>query len=70
MGQLRQPDIKYVRTKPQTGLDITEERERAKTWLDTVSPSMCLAKWFHVSMHLTNGKTHSCYHPPTHSIDI
>ena len=41
----------------------------AKKWLDTVSPSMCLAKWFHVSLHLTNGRTHSCYHPPTHSID-
>ena len=31
---------------------------------------MCYAKWTQVSMHLTNGKTHSCYHPPTHDIDL
>ena len=40
-----------------------------KTQLDSVSPSLCLAKWLHVSLHLTTGKTHSCYHPPVHSID-
>ena len=40
-----------------------------KSHLDSVSSSMCLAKWLHVSLHLTTGKTHSCYHPPTHDID-
>ncbi|MCY4512535.1 MAG: twitch domain-containing radical SAM protein [Bdellovibrionales bacterium] len=40
-----------------------------KKQLDSVSPSLCLAKWLHVSLHLTTGKTHSCYHPPVHSID-
>ena len=39
-----------------------------KKQLDSVSSSMCLAKWLHVSLHLTMGKTHSCYHPPVHSI--
>lgn len=40
-----------------------------KDHLDSVSPSMCLAKWLQVSLHLTTGKTHSCYHPPVHNID-
>ena len=25
--------------------------------------------WLHVSLHLTNGKTHSCYQPHTHKIE-
>ena len=40
-----------------------------KKQLNEVSPSMCLAKWLQVSLHLTNGQTHSCYHPPVHQID-
>lgn len=48
----------------------TNKTEKAKEFLNSISPSMCLAKWFHVSMHLTNGRTHSCYHPPTHKIDV
>ena len=46
-----------------------KELENIKRKLDSVSSSMCLAKWLQVSLHLTTGKTHSCYHPPTHSID-
>lgn len=38
--------------------------------LDTVSPSMCLAKWKQVSLHLTTGHTNSCYHPPLHKISV
>ena len=45
------------------------ELENIKKRLDSVSSSMCLAKWLQVSLHLTTGKTHSCYHPPAHSID-
>lgn len=44
--------------------------ESSKQLIDDVSPTFCAAKWLQVSLHLTNGKTHSCYHPPTHSIDI
>ena len=40
-----------------------------KKRLNEVSPSMCLAKWLQVSLHLTNGQTHSCYHPPVHKIE-
>lgn len=60
----------YVYTRPLTNDDIVNEREEAKKWLDSVSESMCLAKWLHTSLHLTNGRTHSCYHPPVHKISI
>lgn len=38
--------------------------------LNAISPSLCLAKWQQVSLHLPQGQTQSCYHPPTHSISI
>lgn len=38
--------------------------------LNAVSPSLCLAKWQQVSLHLPNGTTQSCYHPPTHKIPL
>lgn len=44
--------------------------ESSKKLIDDISPTFCAAKWLQVSLHLTNGKTHSCYHPPTHSIDV
>ena len=44
--------------------------DKAKEQLDAISDTMCYAKWTQVSMHLTNGKTHSCYHPPTHDINV
>lgn len=44
--------------------------ESSKKLIDDVSPTFCAAKWLQVSLHLTNGKTHSCYHPPTHAIDV
>ena len=55
-------------------VEVMEENENdqlsnIKNRLDSISPSLCLAKWLQVSLHLTTGKTHSCYHPPVHSID-
>lgn len=38
--------------------------------LNATSSSLCLAKWLQVSLHLPQGLTQSCYHPPTHKIDI
>ena len=38
--------------------------------INQVSPSMCLAKWYNVSLHIPTGKTHSCYHPPAHHIPL
>lgn len=34
-----------------------------------LGPSLCLAKWQQVSLHLPTGLTNSCYHPPLHEID-
>lgn len=36
----------------------------------TISPTFCLAKWKQVSINLTAGLTHSCYHPPEHQIPL
>ncbi|CAB5214281.1 Radical_SAM domain containing protein [uncultured Caudovirales phage] len=39
-------------------------------WMkDNLGPSLCLAKWKQVSLHLPTGLNNSCYHPPLHSID-
>ena len=46
------------------------DAELIKEQLDTVSPSMCLAKWKQVSLHLTTGLNNSCYHPPLHRISV
>ena len=46
------------------------DAEHMKQRLDTVSPSLCLAKWKQVSLHLTTGMNNSCYHPPLHRIPI
>ena len=40
-----------------------------KSRLDSVSPSMCLAKWLFAKIHLSTGKTQSCYHVPEHFTD-
>ena len=48
----------------------------AKPWhemkdrLDSVSPSLCLAKWTQVTLHLQNGHTQSCHHPSTHKVPL
>ena len=42
----------------------------AEKQLKFISPSMCYAKWAQVSLHLTNGMTNSCYHPPLHKISV
>ena len=45
------------------------DAELAKSLLNNISPTMCLAKWNQVSLHLPTGLTNSCYHPPLHEID-
>jgi organic radical activating enzyme len=42
----------------------------AKDKLGKISPTMCMAKWLQVSIHLPAGLTQSCYHPPTHPIPL
>ena len=47
-----------------------DHASKMRTKLNEVSPSLCLAKWQQVSIHLPNGTTQSCYHPPTHKIPL
>jgi len=49
--------------------DYQQHAETALEWLQTISPSFCLAKYFQSTIHLTTGKTSSCYHNPLHEID-
>ena len=42
----------------------------AKKKLDSISKSMCLAKWLQTSLYLTTGHTNSCYHPSPHKMDL
>jgi organic radical activating enzyme len=46
------------------------DAEIMKQRLDKISPSMCLAKWKQVSLHLPTGLNNSCYHPPLHEIRL
>jgi len=46
------------------------DAEQMKEKLDAVSPSLCLAKWKQVSLHLPTGLNNSCYHPPLHQISV
>lgn len=46
----------------ETSLNETKKK------LDSISSSMCLAKWKQVTLHLGLGHTHSCHHPRTHKI--
>lgn len=44
--------------------------DEMKQKLNAVSPSFCLAKWMHCTLHLMTGHTHSCYLPPTHKVPL
>lgn len=41
-----------------------------KEYLDSYSPSLCLAKWYNATIWLGSGMTTSCHHPPAHKINI
>jgi pyruvate-formate lyase-activating enzyme len=34
------------------------------------SPTFCFAKWYHTTIYLQTGETHSCYHPAPHKINV
>jgi organic radical activating enzyme len=50
--------------------DAVQKLQAIKNKLDIISPSFCLAKWNQVTIHLTNGTTHSCHHCPPHKIPL
>ena len=37
---------------------------------DVISPTFCFAKWYHTTIYLQTGMTHSCYHPAPHKIPL
>ena len=41
-----------------------------KKTINDISPSFCVAKWSQVTLHLHNGRTHSCHHPNTHKVPL
>lgn len=50
------------------------DQERIKKVLKTTdeffSPTFCFAKWYHTTIYLQTGETHSCYHPAPHRIPL
>jgi organic radical activating enzyme len=44
--------------------------EKVKKALNDKSPSLCLAKFTQVTMHLESGTVHSCHHPAPHKIPL
>jgi len=47
-----------------------EYQKEVQKQLDETSPSFCLAKWLQVTLHLQNGRNHSCHHPGTHAVSF
>lgn len=50
--------------------DFYSQAQKMKERLNKTSPSFCLAKWLQLSLHLPTGRTHSCYHPPSHKVPL
>ncbi len=47
-----------------------DKLDEMKDKLNEVSPSFCMAKFMHCTIHMLTGHTHSCYLPPTHKIPL
>lgn len=43
---------------------------QVKDKINKIGLGFCLAKWYHVSMHLHTGQNHSCYHPAVHKTPL
>jgi hypothetical protein len=50
--------------------DYNQRLKEIRVTLDKTGPGFCLAKWYHVSMHLHTGTNHSCYHPMPRRVDL
>ena len=51
-------------------MNANEKLKQIKVRLDNIGKGYCLAKWYHVSMHLHTGVNHSCYHPAPHRVSL
>lgn len=49
---------------------MEKQFEHTKRLLDTISPSMCFAKWKQTTLHLHLGENHSCHLPDPHHIPL
>lgn len=47
-----------------------ESYKEFESYLNSISPTFCAAKWVQVTMHLHNGHTHSCHHVRTHRVPL
>ena len=50
--------------------DYNQRLKEIRVTLDKTGPGFCLAKWYHVSMHLHTGTNHSCYHPMPRRVEL
>lgn len=50
--------------------NYNDAANKAEIQLNRISKTMCYAKWTQTSLHLTNGMTNSCYHPPLHKVNL
>lgn len=48
----------------------SEKVKRVIPIVNQISETFCFAKWYHVTMYLQSGETHSCYHPRPHKIPL
>jgi organic radical activating enzyme len=51
-------------------MDNIGQFKLTKDKLDEISPTMCVAKWNQITLHLGTGMNHSCHHPPAHKISV
>jgi len=47
-----------------------DDAKQVQQSLEKISGTMCMAKWLQVSLHLPQGLTQSCYHPPAEKIPL
>ncbi len=50
-------------------MTLEEEQKYRQQVRDALGPSLCLAKWNQVTIHLGTGLNHSCHHPAAHKIN-
>jgi len=72
-------DIDWLKSRfreiyPELGRKMSEDNynriQKVIPIINGVSKSFCLAKWFHSTIYLQTGETHSCYHPAPHYINL
>lgn len=51
-------------------MDETKRIRKVIKITNAISPTFCLAKWYHSNIYLHTGQTHSCYHPRPHDISL